>query len=88
MDMASATTRYITDTGRGYIDMVAAFQGASRTDAAAGITTTISSTQIQRRALDLAVSPGRSIAQREALQELVEYGNAHGVIVNIIEIAH
>ena len=93
MDMVAASggatgAQYITNTGRGYIDAVAGFQGASRISQATGATTTITSSQIAGRALDLAVPPGVSAAQRTALNGLIEYGRQRGVTVNIIELPH
>src|SRR5262249_16779233 len=88
MDMAAASVQYITNTGRGYIDSVRAFQGASRTNQATGVTTTITSNQITCRALDLAISPGATEAQRTALNGIVQYGRDRGVTVNLIEIPY
>lgn len=85
MDLWTQTFRNadnITRTGRGYIDKVAVFEGASSGK------TMITSLQVRVRALDLAVPPGASPAQRLALQGLVTYGRQKGVFVNIIVIKY
>jgi len=87
MDLVAANggrtgTLYITDTGRRYIDSVAGFTHGSRG------TVDITRQMVRFRAVDLAVPPGATTAQRTALQELVEYGHTRGVTVNIIVIPH
>jgi len=83
MDLGAKTYQNvdsITRVGRGYIDKVAGFSGASR----GGVT--INASQIRGRALDLAVPPGVTPAQQQALQGLVTYGQQNRVTVNIIPI--
>jgi filamentous hemagglutinin len=69
----------ITRVGRGYIDKVVSYRGGTWNKI------TIEPSQVQRRALDLAVPPGATTAQRNALQGLIEYGHTKGVKVNIVE---
>lgn len=70
----------ITRVGRGYIDKVADYNGGTWAQI------TIDRSHISRRALDLAVPPGATASQKQALQSLVEYGRGKGVTVNIVEI--
>ncbi|MCI0738942.1 MAG: hypothetical protein L0Y72_07850 [Gemmataceae bacterium] len=80
------TVASIRDAGRDYVDLVAAFNGGSRTNQATGVTTTITSNQITGRALEFAVPPGATVEQQATLVWLIIYGRARGVTVNIIEI--
>ncbi|MBI2804715.1 MAG: hypothetical protein HYX68_06985 [Planctomycetes bacterium] len=83
MNLADATYQIpanITNSGRGYIDTVARFQGGQTG------TTRITGLMIRQRALDLAVPLVGTAAQRRALRGLVDYGRERGVIVTIVEI--
>lgn len=68
----------IRSTGRGYVDAVANFRGATSGD------TVITNNQITSRALDLAVPPGATSAQWEALSDIVSYGTQQNVNVRIV----
>jgi hypothetical protein len=83
MDLGAKTYNFpgeIARIGRTYIDKVADFQGARW----AGMN--IEAENITGRALDLAVPPGATEAQRAALQGLIEYGAQNGVKVRIITV--
>jgi filamentous hemagglutinin len=69
----------LTRVVQGYIDKMAAYRGAKWSDIK------IQPAEIKGRALDLAIPPDGSEAQRASLQTLIEYGKEHGVIVNIVE---
>jgi hypothetical protein len=83
MDLATptyASAASIASTGRRYIDSVAAFQGRNW----AGVN--IRPGDITVRELILAVPPGATQAQQQALQDLVTYGAQKGVTVRIVVI--
>jgi filamentous hemagglutinin len=83
MDLGAPTfenVAAITRTGQGYIDKVASFKPKPW----AGVD--IKPSQITGRGLDLAVPPGATAAQRQALLDLVQYGRTKGVSVKIVEL--
>jgi filamentous hemagglutinin len=65
---------------RGYIDKVAEFRGMTWADFE------VAPGAITGRALDLAVPHGGSTAQRNIINQVVQYGASRGVNVNIIVI--
>jgi filamentous hemagglutinin len=80
MDLASRTygdPRTITRIGRGYIDKVAQFKPRPWGKV------TIQGSQIEGRALGLAIPRGATEEQCKALNGLVEYGRSKGVSVNV-----
>lgn len=83
MDIAAQTysnPAAIARVGQGYIDKVAGFQGRNWANV------DIRASQITGRSLDLAVPPGASGAHKQALQDLIRYGQQQGVRVNIVEL--
>jgi hypothetical protein len=82
MDLGAPTyanAEAITRVGHGYIDKLAEFQPRPW----AGVR--IEPGEIQGRNLDLAVPPGATTAQQQALQSLIQYGRERGLTVNIVE---
>jgi filamentous hemagglutinin len=77
-------TQQIISTGQRYIDAVSRF-AVSGSVRRAGVI--IRPSQVTQRALDLVVPPWATPAQRQALQQLVEYGSRQNppVIVRIVE---
>ena len=65
---------------KGYLDKVADFKGGRLLDAQ------IFEFQIKGRALKVAIPPGASAEQSEALGALKMYGQSKGVEVRIVEI--
>jgi hypothetical protein len=83
MDLAAPTYRNaeaLTRTGQGYVDAVAGFQGKN------WARVNIEASDITGRALELAVPPGATEAQQQALQGLVKYGTQNSVTVKIVVI--
>jgi hypothetical protein len=84
MDLARPSyqsAQQIASQGQRYIDAVSGFRGANY----AGVR--ITNARITGRGLDLVVPPGATQAQRQALQQLVEYGARQNppVVVRIVE---
>jgi filamentous hemagglutinin len=63
-----STPAAITRVGTGYVDKVAAFQGRSYAQI------DIRACQVTGRSLDIAVPPGATATQKQALQDVVNYG--------------
>jgi filamentous hemagglutinin len=82
MDLAAPSYRNaaaISHVGQGYIDKVAQFQPRPWAGAR------IKVSEIQGLSMELAVPPGATTAQRQALHGLIEYGRSRGVTVRIVE---